>query len=448
MTTRDYIELARQLAVYLAFRRRETDPRAVRDWQGRMLRRLVREACDHVPLYRKKYRAAGVDPDAIRSLDDLGRLPVLTKRELVDAGPDGTVHDARPPDRFLAVKTSGSTGVPLMVFKDRALMARYAFIKVALPVALRLSWRKPRLPRVLGVFAVGPGALERTIMDAEPGAFRLLRKTWSFIDARSGPSEIRAALERVRPDIVMTYPSVLELLTEAALRDGRRPGRAPAAWVLSAEVLTPGLREAAERALGGEIFDLYSSVEATSIALECRRHRGLHVQSNEVVLEILEGGRPVGNGVEGDIVVTDLWNRATPVIRYAGLRDRGALDRSPCVCGNPSPRLLRVGGRRPGLLRLPGGRTAHPYSLTLAMEAVPGIAAYRIVQTARDEVRVWIVPRPPREDGRNPESAMNRAASALGSVLGPGISIRVEAAAEIPGAADPDFTVVRGLDDA
>jgi phenylacetate-CoA ligase len=236
-------------------------------------------------------------------------------------------------------------------------------------------------------------------------------------------------------------------MTEAVRRGGRRPGHRPQAWVLSAEILTPRLREEAGETLGGELFDLYSSVEATNIARDCGRHRGLHIQRDEVVLEVLDGERPAPPGVEGDVVVTDLWNRATPIIRYAGLRDRAALVPEPCPCGNPSPRLVRIAGRRPGSLRLADGRTVHPYGLTLALEAVKGVAAYQIIQTSRDEVRALIVPGRPASDEHRQPSLQKEAADALGAVLGPSVRVTVEAVAAIPGAGDPDFTVVRSLDE-
>jgi phenylacetate-CoA ligase len=442
MTFRDHLELVRHLAAYLASRRRSRDPEAVRDWQGRRLRRLVNDAYNHVPLYRRKYDEAGVRPEDIRSLADLDRLPILTKPELARAEPRDILNTSLAPGRFIPVKTSGSTGVPLTIFKDRVLLARLSFIKVAFPLGLGLRWRKPRLPRLLGVFALGTDALERALAESEPGILRFLPRTWEFIDARKGATGLLTALDRRRPDIVIGYPSVLAMMIERAALDGRRPSHQPAAWVLTAEALPPDLRKAAAATFDGEIFDFYSSTEASDIALECRAHRGLHIQSHDTILEIVEGGRPVPPGVTGNVVVTDLWNRATPIIRYAGLGDRAALTAASCSCGNPAPRLVPSTGRRPEALRLANGRTVPPFVLTFALDAVSDIAAYQITQTARDRIKCLIVPGPRVEGGRGPGDQKAAVEAALLDVLGPGIAVSIEQVAEIAGSSNPGFLAV------
>lgn len=445
MTPRDYARWGRQIAAILGTRRK-TDEGFIRDWQGRMLRSLVRAAYTNVPLYRRKYDEAGLRPEEIRSLDDLTRLPLLTKRELAQSPPGDILDASLSSRRVRPVKTSGSTGVPLMVFKDRALLARHALLKIALPMALNLRWNRPRFPRILAVFAVDHESIELAITESSPGFLRLLPGIWSFIDARTNPAEILAALNRTRPDIVFSYPSVLMLLTEEVLkRSGSPPPHQPAAWAVSAEPLTSEIRKTAGEVFAGEIFDIYASVEAVSIAIECGSHKGLHVQANEVILEILRDGRPAPPGSEGDVVVTDLWNRSTPIIRYAGLGDRAAFAPEPCPCGNHWPRLARIKGRRPETFRLPDGRTVHPYSLTLALEAIDGIAAFQVIQDARDKVRILIVPGRGAATGPGREALKEKAAAALAAILGPAVGLSVEAVSEIPGARDPSFRVVRSL---
>jgi phenylacetate-coenzyme A ligase PaaK-like adenylate-forming protein len=152
----------------------------------------------------------------------------------------------------------------------------------------------------------------------------------------------------------------------------------------------------------------------------------MHVRSNAVILELLKNGRPVSDGERGEVVVTDLWNEATPIIRYSGLKDIARFSTDECPCGQKAPRLEVIEGRLADSVVLKDGRVIHPFSLTLALEHLSGIARFQIVQDSLDEMRVMVVPEDHNLD--QPREIVK----ALTSVLGDSIAIRAEMCEEIP----------------
>ena len=115
-------------------------------------------------------------------------------------------------------------------------------------------------------------------------------------------------------------------------------------------------RRLLEETFGAEVFERYGSEETSIIASECSEHRGMHVADEHLIVEVLdERGLPVGPGEEGEIVVTDSFNRVLPLIRYR-LGDVGVRGEA-CPCGRGLSVLARVHGRVADNVVTPEGRT-------------------------------------------------------------------------------------------
>jgi phenylacetate-CoA ligase len=166
----------------------------------------------------------------------------------------------------------------------------------------------------------------------------------------------------------------------------------PQLVLATGEVLDEPLRALVRQTFGCELLDVYGSTELGYIACECPRHEGLHIFTWKVLVELLdETGREVPPGATGRVVVTDLFNEATPIIRYDGLGDYATRREQPCVCGRATPLLTRVEGRVVDSIVLPDGQIVHPYHLTLALEDVPGLSKFQIRQERPDYLRVLLV---------------------------------------------------------
>jgi phenylacetate-CoA ligase len=162
------------------------------------------------------------------------------------------------------------------------------------------------------------------------------------------PDKMREFLEQLNtrpPKLIVAYVQAIYELARFAQRQGIAV-RPQQAILTSAGTLYSWMRTTIESVFGCPVFNRYGSREVGDIACECSHHAGLHVFPWGNYVEILdEEGRPVPDGVEGDIVVTNLNNYAMPLVRYA-IGDRGAL--SPgraCACGRRGQILQTVSGR-------------------------------------------------------------------------------------------------------
>ncbi len=204
---------------------------------------------------------------------------------------------------------------------------------------------------------------------------------------RTGPSatlHIKAGIDqqipwlvKQDPEYLITYPSnVLALARKCEQRGIKLPSLREIRTF--GEILEPHTREAVHRAFGVKTVDMYSSQEVGYIALQCPDHEHYHVQSENVLVEVLrEDGTPCEAGEIGRIVVTALHNFATPIIRYR-IGDFAEVG-SPCPCGRGLPVLNRVVGRQRNMLVLPNGDLRWPSieveTVTKGVDEIPSHSA-------------------------------------------------------------------------
>lgn len=351
--------------------------RQVRRSQYRRLRGLVEYAYQNVPHYRGEWQERRLAPGDLKSIDDLARFPILERRTIAVersrltsrialAGPQGQLH---------AMTTTGSTGTPLEIVlssgelaHSRAL-AHYGHIR---------SGR--RLSDVVAHVCVPDRLAERGHVLARLGVGRTVP-----VDLLEGVEANLATLERVQPDVIYGYPSYLSLLAHSVLESGGT-GIQPRLVITNGEVLGPAVRSLLSSAFECEVRNSYGSVEFHQIAFGCRA-QSLHVLPS-VIVEVDE--ETVGDDGCSDILVTSLYHRTMPLIRYR-LGDRIKLRKDPCACGDPLPAIETVVGRSDDFVTLPSGRKVSARAINL-LEGVEGILEYQIVQQERDLFVVSVVP--------------------------------------------------------
>jgi phenylacetate-CoA ligase len=194
-------------------------------------------------------------------------------------------------------------------------------------------------------------------------------------------------LRQIVPGYLLTYPNNLSALLDLAEADPRdRIGLGRLKQVRTiGESLRDSLRERCRRVLGVGIADVYSTQEVGVIAIECPRAGGYHVMAEGLVFELLsDDGRPCAAGETGRVVVTDLHNFATPLIRY-DLGDLAEAD-GPCVCGRGLPKIRRILGRERNLLRLPDGRRYWPLVGAFGYREIAPVRQYQIIQRSLERV--------------------------------------------------------------
>ncbi|MCC7138513.1 MAG: phenylacetate--CoA ligase family protein [Planctomycetes bacterium] len=334
-------------------------PRAAgRRRQLAVLRSLLVHARATVPWYRDRMAAVGFAPEDLQATEDLRRLPRLTRTDLAGESPR-LLSSAFAGEPLVEARTGGTTSAAVPFRQTREAVAWKD--AAATVLKQRMGWRPGHRSAFLwGAAQDGPAeGLDWLHRTKDELVRRVVDRSLWLPAGNLSDEQLDAhaeRLERFRPHVLQGYPSATDLLARRLLERGRRL-EVPVV-LLTAEPVLPEQRQRVAAALGAEVFTFYGARECGWVAAECLEHR-LHVNTACVLLES-EGG---------SLLVTDLVNRAMPLIRYE-IGDRGTLDIEPCPCGDPRPVLATVDGRLNDVFTLPSGRR------------VPGVVAdlraYRI----------------------------------------------------------------------
>lgn len=367
--------------------------------QLRQAQLLLRHAWETVPFYRHRLP---VDLSAPLTIEQWQRIPILTRRDIQDAG--ASLHSTRlPPQHGKTHKTqtSGSTGEPVqMLGTELTRLFWDAF-------ALRdYHWHSSDFSASFAAIRIFPGKL-----GAPPDGSHA--KDWGGAVAcvhGTGPAlalsltadvETQACwLQRHNPGMLLTYPTNLhELLENSAVHAWRLPRLTLVRTV--GETLPPALRVRCREVWGVEIVDTYSSQEFGYLALQCPhcpQGGTYHAMAEGALVEILDSaGNPCLPGEVGRLVITSLHNFAQPLIRYE-IGDYAEVGQ-PCACGRGLPAIARFVGRSRNMLTLPDGRRHWPLVGFAEFRKVAPIRQYQMVQRTCEEIETrWVVERPLRLD--------------------------------------------------
>jgi phenylacetate-CoA ligase len=371
---------SRHLQYLRTLRRTQFDPpEVVRARQLAALQAILRHAFDSVPFYRAAWTAAGVHPNDVKELADLQRFPIVTKTDLRTRAAEFHSEAYRGP--YVTKRTSGSTGVPLTIRLDEpGKQWKYAG-------TLRGDeWSGWRLGQRVAKLWGNPeyrhsgfkGRLRNALLDR---AVHL--DTVRLTDARM--REFVTAIRRHRPGLLFGHAHSLYLVADRLKKQGIDDVR-PNGIVSTAMPLHDWQRKTIEEVFGTKATDRYGCEETSLIAGECEVHRGLHVNADSVHVEVESGE------TTGPLLVTDLSNRAMPLIRYRN-GDHVTLTDRVCSCGRGLPLIEKVEGRDADYVVTPAGALISGISLTENFAClIDGTAQVQIVQEAVTHLRLRIVP--------------------------------------------------------
>jgi phenylacetate-CoA ligase len=371
---------------YRRLRRSQYDaPQPIRARQWAAVRAIVRHAYATVPFYRDRFDAAGLHPQDLRCFEHYQQVPLLTKAD-IRAHPQALLSNEYDPSCLHEKKTSGSTGVALRILLDEeSLQWKRA-------CALRSDeWSGWRFGESVAKVWGNPEYLAR----GWRGRLRnfLLERAF-YLDTLRMDDQALARfakmLRRKKPSLIFGHAHSVYLLARYLQSQGQLIHR-PRGIITTAMVLHDWQRRAIEKVFACPVTNRYGCEEVSLIASECERHDGLHVNADGVYVEILRDGRPADPGETGSIIVTDLTNRAMPLLRYQ-VGDVAVLSERQCPCGRGLPLLERLEGREADYVVTPSGEMISGISLTetFALQ-VPGIAQFQIVQESLQRFRFRIV---------------------------------------------------------
>jgi phenylacetate-CoA ligase len=350
-------------------------PTAVEQFQSARLRDLIGYAYENVPYVRGVMHEAGLEPSDIQCPQDLARLR-LTKK--ADIRQNREKLRSKRAGRLTPFSTGGSTGSPLLFDLPQE--------RIAAAVACR-----QRVTRWWGLslgdreFALWGSPVELTRQDRLRRLRDRLFATELFSAFDMSEATMSRYLDRLAKGgyrIIFAYPSSIYLLCQHARKQGTNLRKIGIKVVfVTGEILFPHQRELISETFNCPVANGYGGRESGFIAHECPQG-GMHVMADATVVEVLDAeGRPVPDGEPGELVVTDLYSREFPFLRYA-TGDVGVRSSRKCACGRPLPLLERIEGRTTDFITAPDGTVMHALSLIYILREIEGIEQFRIRQRA------------------------------------------------------------------
>jgi len=345
------------------------------------LRALIQRAYDHSPFYRRKLDQAGLKPADIQAVEDLGRLPFMSKEDFRVQYPLGMLCAERGDLREMHM-SSGSTGTPVaMAYTESDLdqwaecMARcYAMAGIKAGDTIQIT---PSFGLFNGGFGFYHGARKAGLFVIPAGAGNTPRQIHLMNDFG-----VKALM-----GVVSYGLRILDVVQEQkAAIPSLKIG------IFGAETFSDSMRERIESGLGIEAFDIYGMTETGGVGttgMDCPFHCGIHVWEDQYIVEVVDPAtrKPVEDGERGEVVFTSLRRQAIPIIRFRTGDLTRVLSRKPCECGRTSLRLDRITGRVDDMLIIKGVNF-FPRQIEQALMEIPGVLPhYQIIVEENDGVR-------------------------------------------------------------
>ena len=403
----------------------ETMPQdQIRAHQSKLLVQQVRNVYDNVPYYRAKMEAKGITPDDIHGLEDLHKLPFLSKNDLREAYPYGLL--ARPLKDCVRIQsTSGTTGRRVVAFYTqhdldlwedccaRAIMAAGGTNEDVCHVCYGY-----------GLFTGGPGL--------NGGSHKVGCLTLPMSSGNTDRQiQFMCDLEAT---ILCCTPSYAAYIGETMKEKGLTPDQIPLkAGIFGAEAWSEEMRQDIQNTLGIKAYDIYGLTELSGpgVSFECSAQTGMHINEDHFIAEIIdpETGEVLPDGQEGELVFTSITKEAFPLLRYR-TRDICVLSHEPCPCGRTHVKMSKPRGRTDDMLII-RGVNVFPSQIEQVLTGFPEIATqYQIILTTRGpldhvELRVETVPEFPFDEIRKLESLKKRLAAELKGNLQIAVDIKL-----------------------
>ncbi|MBP5510795.1 MAG: phenylacetate--CoA ligase [Kiritimatiellae bacterium] len=337
------------------------------------LQKTVRHVWANNAFYRKRLGEAGVEPGDIKSLDDITKLPFLTKEDFRLQYPLGMLCVPQETVREMHM-SSGSTGTPVVMAYNEADLTQWAECMARCQVMAGLQPGETiQITPTFGLFNGGFGFYH--------GA----RRAGMFVvPASSGNTARQIMLMRdfhvkCIASVVSYMPRIVEVLekTGQTLPDLK-------IGIFGAETFSDAMRRHLHEKLGIDAYDIYGMTETGGVGttgMDCACHNGIHVWEDQYITEIIDPdtGKVVPDGTYGEAVFTSLTRQGVPILRYRTRDITRILSRETCECGRTSLRIDRITGRFDDML-IVKGVNFYPRQVEQALLQIPGVLPeYQIV---------------------------------------------------------------------
>ena len=333
----------------------------LRKFQDKQIRKIVKFAYT-VPLYHNKYKNHDIRPSDISGINDIEKLPVITKDDIRNYYPQGIISPKINKKNLIEISTSGTTGKTLPLYGDMFDMILWFFWYIRILREHSISWRKNKLT-IIGDFAnhtIGSGFVYRGLLANLPK--NLFFKNIQWLNTNDKPEDVVKEINTFQPDFIGGYVGMLGHL--ALLKEkGYGKNINPKFIATIGSVLTNPLRRLLENTFDANVFEVYGATESGTIAFHCKKG-SYHIMSDLVYPEFLNDGKPVKSKQPGKMIITKLYGLGTPIIRYNDVNDIVAPLYGKCDCGIPGLLIDRIYGRDDLALFFSKGRALLPASIS------------------------------------------------------------------------------------
>lgn len=322
-------------------------PEKIRELQDERLIKQVKHVWDNVPYYRKKMEEKGVTPDDIKGVDDLHKLPFLSKADLRDAYPYGLLA-APLKDCVRIQSTSGTTGRRVVAFYTQHDIDLWEDCCArAIVAAGGTNEDVVQIAYGYGLFTGGAGL--------HGGSHKVGSLTLPMSSGNTD-RQLQFMID-LQSTILCCTPSYAAYLAESIHERGLRDKIKLKAGIFGAEAWSEKMRQEIQNQLGIKAYDIYGLTEISGpgVAFECSAQKGMHINEDHFIAEIIDPdtGEVLPDGTQGELVFTSITKEAFPLLRYR-TRDICVLTREKCSCGRTLVKMCKPMGRSDDMLIVKG----------------------------------------------------------------------------------------------
>lgn len=322
-------------------------PEKIRELQDERLVKQVKHVWDNVPYYRKKMEEKGVTPDDIKGVDDLHKLPFLSKADLRDAYPYGLLA-APLKDCVRIQSTSGTTGRRVVAFYTQHDIDLWEDCCArAIVAAGGTNEDVVQIAYGYGLFTGGAGL--------HGGSHKVGSLTLPMSSGNTD-RQLQFMID-LQSTILCCTPSYAAYLAESIHERGLRDKIKLKAGIFGAEAWSEKMRQEIQNQLGIKAYDIYGLTEISGpgVAFECSDQKGMHINEDHFIAEIIDPdtGEVLPDGSQGELVFTSITKDAFPLLRYR-TRDICVLTREKCSCGRTLVKMCKPMGRSDDMLIVKG----------------------------------------------------------------------------------------------
>lgn len=322
-------------------------PEKIRELQDERLVKQVKHVWDNVPYYRKKMEEKGVTPDDIKGVDDLHKLPFLSKADLRDAYPYGLLA-APLKDCIRIQSTSGTTGRRVVAFYTQHDIDLWEDCCArAIVAAGGTNEDVVQIAYGYGLFTGGAGL--------HGGSHKVGSLTLPMSSGNTD-RQLQFMID-LQSTILCCTPSYAAYLAESIHERGLRDKIKLKAGIFGAEAWSEKMRQEIQNQLGIKAYDIYGLTEISGpgVAFECSDQKGMHINEDHFIAEIIDPdtGEVLPDGTQGELVFTSITKEAFPLLRYR-TRDICVLTREKCSCGRTLVKMCKPMGRSDDMLIVKG----------------------------------------------------------------------------------------------